>query len=115
MDRVRLALRPSTKHNVGKGTVSRVTASATRRVKPIKSHDELKRLANCTKANTSNAILELQNELKRMSGRVVDRDHKQEQNSEIMRYIRSFSLNPQVIINEMIENGEWCDSTSSSE
>ena len=40
-----------------------------------RTHSELKELANETMQNTDSAILELRDELKRMAGKVVDKDH----------------------------------------
>ena len=41
------------------------------------TQDELKDLAEQTKMNTDHAIQELKDELKRMSGKVVDKDHRE--------------------------------------
>ena len=53
----------------------------------------LKDLANKTQLNTERAILELKNELKRLSGRVVDSDHLNSSTSILsIDYVASFEL-----------------------
>ncbi len=120
MDRVRQALRPSTKHGCVAGkkqhashAPQQVRFSGTRRVRPPKTHKELKTLAHMISDNHIDAIKQLQDELKRLSGRVIIEDHKQAQKSELMRYIQSFSLNPAIIKQELIDDAS--SSSSSSE
>jgi len=54
----------------------------------------LKDLAQQTKQNTDNAIQELKDELKRMSGKIIDKDHREGLTNSIVAAASEYTLDP---------------------
>ena len=79
-----------------------------------KTHDELKALAVQTKENTTAALQELKDELKRMAGKVVDKDHAQADGSALAMAANEYSLDPTVLAQQLAgQDGDSDDSISS--
>jgi hypothetical protein len=76
-------------------------------------HDDLKKLCAETKANTENAIVELKDQLQRMGGKVVLKDHKV-QTSAIPRADIQYSTDPKVLAEILSSESESSDESSSS-
>ena len=83
------------------------------------NHEDLRQLAEQTLHNTDNALQELKDELRRMAGKVVERDHKSPSNNNAQDDVaKKHSLDPEVMQNlfdEQMANMESSDSSSVSE
>ncbi len=121
MDLVRKALRKT--NNVPKAVFKREQTSFKQRktVKPVMKFELLSPLARTTKKNVEDALTELKNELKRMSGRVVDTDHNNNGNSNIVdpfkdarMFALSMSLKEEHILRDIIAQDPTFGMSSSS-
>lgn len=112
MDLVRKALRP-TVPQVQKPVFKRVDSQIPvkkKLAKPIVKIEMLSPLAHTTKRHLTTAILELHNELKRLSGRIVISDYHNEGSedkySSLRQYVMGYSLKPSDIERDLLKTDE---------
>jgi len=78
-------------------------------------HERLQTLAEKTKENLDNAIQENQDELKRMAGKIVDKDHEILINKSPEYHHSNYALDIETLGNQIFEPSEDSDTCSSAE